>query len=47
VSEPRNADAHAGLEAGDAGANRINASDDLVPRYDRQFRMWKLAVNDV
>ena len=47
MAEPRNADAIPGLEAIDPFTERANGTDDLVARYDRQFRLGQIAVDDM
>jgi hypothetical protein len=47
VPEPRNPDALAEPQVRDAGADRIDATDDLVAGNYRQQRMFKLAVDNM
>jgi hypothetical protein len=47
VSEPGNANTHSDFEILDAGSHRLDASDDLVSRYDWQFRIRQFAIDDV
>jgi hypothetical protein len=47
ASEPGDADALAGREAGDAVPQLLDRTDDFVSRHDRQLRVGQLAVDDV
>ena len=46
-AKPRHADTLPGFERIDAVADHINAANDFVTGYDRQFGIWQFPVNDV
>src|SRR5450759_5839397 len=47
VAEPRNPDPRAELQPPDFGSDRVDPSDDLMPRDYRQVRFGQLAVDHV
>ena len=47
MAEPRNADALAKVKMCDIGADRIDPSDDLMSRNNRQFRIGQFAIDDM